>query len=162
MEARRGDCPCPGAVHAVETIDIMAELDLPTAAGAMAAVKEAPPETSAVQAALISAYLPAVIRRWSFMEPDGTGGIHGVPITRANMERLLPWGKGGMVLADRCDTLYSEGLLAPLVALTSISSQDGQTADSTSVIPSSGLPPQTHSGPSLPTSTDGTEYAVPA
>jgi hypothetical protein len=115
-------------------------------------------EEAAVQTALVRAYLPAVIRRWSFIEPDGTGGLRPVPVTRANMDRLIPWPNGGLDLADKCDELYSGALLAPLVARMSKSSQPGPTDDSTSPsLPSGSALPE----PSAPSSDIDTPALIP-
>jgi hypothetical protein len=129
---RAGDCPCPGSPHAVEEVRIIPALDLPMAAGALAAIRLVDSEPALIQAALIRSYLPTVIRSWSFLESDGTGGIRPVPITRDNLERLVPWQKGGLALADACDEQYSDDLLSPLLARPSTLLQAGPMAVSTS------------------------------
>lgn len=161
VEVRTGDCPCPGQPHSVEQIVVAGELDLPTAAGAIAVLRGASDDHAAMQAALIRAYLPAVIRRWSFLEPDGTGGIRPVPVTRPNLERLVPWDKGGLEIVDRVDDLYSGRLLAPLVERTSTPSLPGPTSDSTSPTPASGSSPLAPSEPSSPTDSDGQPSEAP-
>ena len=136
---RSGDCPCPGTPHTDERVTLAPALTLPVASGAFAAYAGAEATVSAQQAALIAAYLPATITAWSFTDERG----QPVPITRENMDRLLPWDKGGLEVANAADGRYSPTLIAPLARLIAMQSPPTPTDSSTSANPASGpLPPE--------------------
>lgn len=157
---RTGDCPCPGTPHLEEHVFLEPALTLPMASGAAAAIRYADPTAAAQQAALISAYLPAAIRSWSFVERDDAGKVRSVPVTRENMDRLLPWDKGGWEVAEQADGLYSEMLLRPLVARLSMLSPAGPMDDSTLPAPSSGSERRKHSKRSSQNGSAGSRSAV--
>jgi hypothetical protein len=171
VEVSCGPCRCPGAVHTLDTVWLKPELDVPLAIAANAAIRSIEvgelsvgEANSEVQYALTGVYLRHSIIRWSFVDEKS----EAIPITNANITRLLPWGNGGGEVAEAADSLYSEALFAPLVEavakaekeaaqtrnreqrrLMKKSSHNGQTGSSTSAIPSSG---PTHLEPSLPSS----------
>ncbi len=163
---RAGDCPCPDAVHTEERVYLEPVLTLPVASGAATAIRYADATASAQQAALINAYLPAAIRSWTFLEAtvqkDGKRLVLPVPVTRENMERLLPWDKGGLEVAEQADGLYSEMLLRPLVARLSMLLPAGPTDDLTRPIPSSGSAHRKHSRRSSQNGSAGNKSAAPA
>lgn len=148
---RTGDCPCPGTPHAEERVTLAPALTLPVASGAMAAWAAADAVLSAQQAAIIAAYLPATITAWTFTDEKS----QPVPITREAMERLLPWDKGGMEVAELADSQYSARLLAPLVERIRRLLPPTPTDDSTSANPSSGETPPEPSGSSSPDDSAG-------
>lgn len=132
-----GACRCAGSPHPSDWVDLEPELTLAMASGALFAMKTADGTNSAQMAAISGAYLPAAIREWSFIEDK-----EPVPITRENMERLIPWDKGGLEVTEQADALYSERLMAPLVKRLSSSAPSGPTEKSTSPIPLSGHTPR--------------------
>lgn len=132
-----GACRCAGSPHPSDTVALEPELTLAMASGALFAMNTADGTSAGQMAALSEAYLPAGIREWSFVDEDGP-----VRITRENMERLIPWDKGGLEVTEKADALYSERLMAPLVRRLPTSAQSGRTARSTSPIPLSGHKPR--------------------
>jgi hypothetical protein len=161
VTVRRGDCPCPGAPHSEEVVTLSEQLTLPIAAGAFIALRNAESNAAAQQAALTEAYLPAAIVSWTFVERTPLGDLGPVEITRESMERLVPWDKGGLEITDRADSLYSERLMTPLVALSQQPSPPGPTADSTSATPASGAPPRAPSRRSSRSDGDTRPFAAP-
>ena len=133
VRVRAGDCPCPGTPHSEEVITFVPELTLPMASGAFAAISNAPADLASMQAALIVGLLPATIEKWTFVDENHAEVEH----TRANLERLLPWDKGGFEVANFADDLYSEALLKPFLVRTQKSSQASPTTLSTSQTPAS-------------------------
>lgn len=134
---------------------------MPVASAAMAAMRWAESTTGAQQAAIIEAYLPASIRSWSFIGEDRKQ----IPVDREEMERLLPWDKGGMDVAEAADGLYSERLMRPLLARIQKLSLPTSTDSSTSATPTSGTPPPDSYEPSSPPDSEedrmpGVLYAV--
>lgn len=77
---------------------------------------------------------------WTFTDETGqpiqiTRGARGEPTpeTSANIERLLPWGRGGSAVAMKTNDLYSEAVLGPLVQQSLNTPPLGRTKGSTSV-----------------------------
>ncbi len=149
VRIRDGDCPCPGTPHDHEEVHLEPELTLPMAHGAMALVATASADSAATMAALSAGFLPAGIRSWTFTDEDGP-----VPVSRENMERLMPWDKGGYEVNEQADALYSERLFAPLAKRLSASVPDGQTERPMSPIPLTGRRPPKSSPPSSPDGSD--------
>lgn len=158
VTVRVGDCPCPGEPHAQETVTLTPTLTLPMASAALAAINAGEATASAMQQGIIEAYLPAGIREWTFTDEQRKP----VPISRDNMERLLPWDKGGMELAEAADALYSETLMRPLVARIERLSEPSPTEPSTPPSPPFGPPPPVRLEPSSPDESAGKLYAVRA
>ena len=183
VEVHVGACRCPGTPHALDTVWLKPELDVPLAIAANAAI-DAPElarrfqagelslaeANSETQYALTGVYLRHSIQRWTFVDEKGDG----ILVTPANITRLLPWGNGGGEVAEMADSLYSGPLFAPLAEavakaekeqaaslnreqrrLMKKSSHNGQTAPSTSANPTSGTKPPEPSAPSLPGSSAG-------
>ena len=111
---RAGDCPCPGTPHTEERIEMIDALTLPIASAALVQMRDAEGELGAQEAAIVTALLPACIESWSFVEanPDGPGTIP-VPVSRENMERLIPWSRGGFEIAEEADSRYGADPDAP-------------------------------------------------
>ena len=172
VEVNVGDCRCPGSPHALDTVWLKPELDVPLAIAANAAIRSievgelsAGEANAEVQYVLTGVYLRHSIVRWTFTDEKGLD----IPITPSNVARLLPWGNGGGEVVEAADNLYSEKLFAPLVAAMAVlekaqeearpptrkSSGNGRTASPTSATPSSGDTPPEPSSPSSPTSSAG-------
>ena len=146
---RQGDCPCPGSPHAEEIVFLEPEATLAISVTSWKALSMAEATIASQYAALVDAFIPLAIRSWSFIQadPDG-GGVRSVRVNRANAERLIPWDKGGYEVAERCDSLYSGRVTAPLAARLRRHLPTGQTADSTSPNPTLGDDPPTPLRPS--------------
>lgn len=151
VPVRKGDCPCPGTPHEEEFVELEPLLSLPLASAALAAANVGEKTLAGMQAALIGAYLPGGIRAWSFVE--GKPPLP-VPITRENMERLIPWDRGGLEVSERADELYSPTLTAPLARRMQKASEPGPTEPSTSPSLPSGDATQPSSTPSSPAPLD--------
>jgi hypothetical protein len=153
-----GACRCPGAPHDSDWVDLEPELTLAMASGALFAMRLAGDTASDQMAAISSSYLPSGIRDWAFTNEDESP----VPINRDNMERLIPWDKGGSEVVEQADALYSERLMAPLVRRLSISPKRGRTAKRMSPIPLSGHKRRKSSPPSSPDASDTPQSAAQA
>lgn len=143
LTVRAGACPCPGTPHAVEQIYLEPELSLPLAAAGMASLTGTA-TVADVEAQLVEAFLPRAIRSWSFLEygePDAEGQrpLQPVPISRANLDQLLPFDQGGYELIERIGELYMARFMRPLVARMSTFSQPTSMDESMSASPPSGL-----------------------
>ena len=158
IRVRDGDCPCPGRPHEVEIVTLLPKLTLPIASAALAAMNNAAGNVAAMQGAIVSAYLPAAITEWTFLDEDRKP----VEITQDNLELLLPWDRGGLDVSEACDALYSETLMRPLVARFQRLSQAGSTESSTSPsLPDGYTPPPPLRQFSLMNSEDGKPSEVP-
>lgn len=158
---RVGECPCPNTPHSEEHVYLEPELTLPMAGAATAALRWADDTVADKQAALIQAYFPSAIRSWTFLELGEGKRLEPVPVTRANMERLLPWDKGGFEVIDQADTLYSAALMRPLVKRISKLSERGRTGSSTSRTKGSGSRPRKQSAPSSQNGSAGKPFVAP-
>lgn len=160
VRVREGDCPCPDTPHEVEVIELEPEITLPMGSAAVFAIRlateESPGDTAAMMAAIAQVYLPLGIRSWTFTEEDGSP----VKRTRENLERLIPWDKGGMEVTERADSLYAEKLMTPLVRRFSPSVRVGRTGKRTSPIPLRGPRPPKSSTPSSLDGSDGRRSAA--
>lgn len=84
-----------------------------------------------IEKAMGSAYIAYGVTRWNFLNDDGTP----IDLTPDNAVRALPWDKGGALVAERADDLYSPAVTAPLLARQRQLSAPGPTASSTSRTP---------------------------
>lgn len=156
-----GGCRCPGSPHTTDTVELRPEITNPMGIAALYVINTGTTEgkTEAdLRGELAQVYLHQGIIAWTFTDAEH----RPVPITPANIDRLLPFHRGGMKVAQEADRLYSEDLLGPLAAPTSTSSPPTSTDDSTSATPPPGSPPLTPSRRSSRTSTDGRLSGVPA
>lgn len=165
---REGDCPCPGAPHTEEHVYLEPTLSLRLGSAATAAWASAESTIAAQQAALTEAYLPLAIVRWSFVERDtdklelDPKATRPVAINRENMERLIPWHKGGFAVANEADRLYSKDWIAPLELAISRLSAPTPTDASTSQSQRPGSTPPTPLMPSSQNGSAGKRSAAPA
>jgi hypothetical protein len=93
------------------------------------------------------------VERWTLVDETGEAR----PANRANVKAFMSDFGVAFLVADAAATLYSEAILSPLVARTSASSLDGQTARSTSASSPSSPKRRSPQGPSSP----GTSEASP-
>jgi hypothetical protein len=52
------------------------------------------------------------IADWTFVDEDGDR----IPVSESAAYNLLPWVKGGRLVADKADDLYAQDVLAPFLA----------------------------------------------
>ena len=92
------------------------------------AVAKADYDPALLEVLLGRVFIEEGITDWTFVDEDGDQ----LSVTPANIERLLPWGKGGSLVAERANDLYGEAILAPLVKRSLSTSGLGPTNGSTS------------------------------
>ena len=122
-----GHCACPGTPHAGgDEASLLPRLSYEGGAAAERTVNRViGTDPEAVATALCRVYIEHQVSGWNLTDADGAP----VPFTAALL--LSDWTTSRLV-AEAADGLYSEGLLAPLVAAVSTSSPPSQTAPSTS------------------------------
>ena len=161
---RAGDCPCPGTPHTEERILLRDEASLALSIYAYKMLANTEGDWRAKEASLIAAYIPRGIEAWTFLDQNG----EAVPITQENAERLMPWDKGGYLVMEKANDLYSDRVLGPWMTAflarqkesesspqMNSSSPTGPKDESTSATPQPGssLPPPSRR--SSRTSSDG-------
>ena len=154
------------------TVYLIPTLSVPMAAGALAAMEGTPATEGSMQATLIAVFLQPVPRGavagWTFREkpdplPSDWDGLPApVPVTDDNIARLLPWGDGGMEVAEKCNELYAGDLFRPLLARQQKSSPPGPMDHLTPATPRRGSKHPKRSRPSSPNGTAGMQSVVPA
>jgi len=130
-----------------EHLDFRAAL---TARNTMMLVKTEDPDATVADmlAALTETYLLVGIESWSLVDAKGKP----IEATKAAIrEHLFSRPDIAMGVGNAADGLYSQAVIAPLVALASRSSPSTSTDESTSVTKHSS-PPRKPSRPSLPSS----------
>lgn len=150
-----GGCRCPGTPHPSDWVELAPAPSVALGIAALYVIRASENEAD-LRGALAGVYLRNGIVAWSFVDEDR----RPVKVAPDAIERLLPFADGGLLVADAADALYSNEVLRPLVARSSISSPDGPTAASTSPSPSTGTSLPTDSSPSSPSVTDGTPSEV--
>lgn len=124
-----GPCGCPSTPHADgDEVYLLPRLTLKGGAAAEAALRaalDAGGDPKGIEASLGEVYIRHQVAGWNLTGDDGA------PLPWSPDLLLSDWSACRPVL-DKADGLYSEALLAPLVATVSTSSQGGQTAPSTS------------------------------
>ena len=93
--------------------------------GAIAVSEDNP---ARLEAMLGRVFIEEGITGWTFTE-DGDP----VSVTPASIERWLPWARGGALVSERANDLYSEAVLSPLRARFLLAQKRGPTSVLTSV-----------------------------
>ena len=93
--------------------------------GAIAVSEDNP---ARLEAMLGRVFIEEGITGWTFTE-DGDP----VRVTPASIERWLPWARGGALVSERANDLYSEAVLSPLRARFLLAQKRGPTSVLTSV-----------------------------
>ncbi len=159
VEVRAGDCPCPGHPHDVETVTLEVGEDggatLALSIYAYKMLANAEGTWQAKESALVASYIPKAIIAWSFEDEQG----HMVDINRQNAERLIPWDKGGHVVMERANELYSNRIIAPFLPKPSLSST--QTASPSSQLSSGSSPTGPEESSTSPTQPSSSSPPVP-
>lgn len=159
-----GDCRCPGSPHPVDWVDLVPQPSVPLGAAVMSILANAGIDEAILQGRLATVYLAFGIRAWSFVDERGSP----VPIRPTEegwsetVDRLLPWHQGGGEVANAADELYSDKILRPLMSRSSMRSQGGRMAGSTSPTRPSGSTRRKQRRPSSRTATAGTLSVVSA
>lgn len=105
-----GECLCPGTPH--PDGDVVYLSPALSAAGGMAAqgaIADAESDSIRLQELLWRVYRDHGVVGWNLLDEDG----EPVPLTQANKETGLPYGKGGRLVGDAADSLYVDDVLAP-------------------------------------------------
>ena len=127
-----------------QKVTLRPEVSIPLGIAALSVIKQGGSQ-AVIEAGLAEVYLHFGIEDWTFP----------VPVTPENIERLLPYSRGGLEVAERADALYSETVMRPLVARLSALSNAGRQASTTRPIPLRGSRRPTRSGPSSRSGTAG-------
>ena len=151
-----GPCRCPGAPHGEDTVSLAAKPTIALGIAAMYAIRVSENEAD-LRGQLAEVYLRNGIVAWTFVDAER----NAVPVTSESIERLLPFGDGGLIVAEAAGDLYSAEVLRPLVERRNAASQDGPTEPSTSAPPPAGPSARKVSRRSSPTASDGTPSEVP-
>ena len=93
--------------------------------GAIAVSEDNP---ARLEAMLGRVFIEEGITGWTFTEDDKP-----VLVTPASIERWLPWARGGALVSERANDLYSEAVLSPLRARFLLAQKRGPTSVLTSV-----------------------------
>ncbi len=140
---------------------LVPSLTVPMAAGLLASLEGTPATEGSIQASLVAGYLqPAprgAIVSWTLVDEK----MQPEPLTDESIARRLPWGSGGMEVAEKCNDLYAGDLFRPLALRRSKSSPPGQTGPSISATPKSGSRRPKPSQRSSPNGEAGMTSVVP-
>jgi hypothetical protein len=105
-----GACRCPGAPHADgDVVFLDTELSTPAGIAAQAGLNDGA-SWEERYTGLVMGLMRFSVRDWTFRDEDGL-----VPITPANVDRMLPWLKGGKEVAAACVNLHQATVLTPFV-----------------------------------------------
>ena len=125
-----GACRCIGGPHTSgDEVYLAPEASMTLGLRSNGAIGAAANDAARLETLLGRVFIEEGISGWTFVE----NGLP-VPVTPANIERLLPWGRGGSDVSERANDLYSEAVLAPLVRRSQSTRQPGPTSVLTSVI----------------------------
>ena len=107
-----GKCLCPGTPHPDgDVVYLTAQLSAPGGMAAQGAITDGFDDAVKLQELLWRIYRDHGIVSWNLVDEDG----ESVPLTPANIEMALPYGKGGRAVADAADDLYNEDVLGPFL-----------------------------------------------
>jgi hypothetical protein len=137
-----GACRCPGTPHEDgDVVRLDAELSTPAGIAAQAALSQGG-NWEDLYAGMLMGLMRHSVREWTLADDDGP-----IPVNPQNVEKHLPWLRGGKEVAGMAAELYAQTILTPFVAAskaskngtktrTTSSSPDGSTAtESTSPTP---------------------------
>jgi hypothetical protein len=151
-----GPCRCPKTPHPDgDVVFLYPEIPLALGVAGMAVLR-AGGGVAAVYGGLADVYLQLGIADWTFVDAKG----QPEPVIAPNIARLLPFGNGGLTVADAADDLYGKDLLRPLVRERSERSSPTSTATSTSANRGSGRKNRTPSERSSRNGTHGKPSGV--
>ena len=107
-----GPCLCPDTPHpGGDVVYLTAQLSAQGGMAAQGAIADGFDDAVRLQELLWRIYRDHGIVSWNLLDEDG----EPVPLTPSNIERALPFGKGGRAVADAADDLYNADVLAPFL-----------------------------------------------
>lgn len=122
-------CYCPGTPHGDGDVVYLAPaLSMAGGMAAQAAAVEGLTDSIRLQELLATIWLRHGVVGWNLLDEDGKA----LSLDPATIDRALPYGKGGRLVAEKADDLYAEDILAPLVKWSENISRGGPTVASTS------------------------------
>lgn len=130
-----GECRCSGLPdpHPHDEVYLAPEASFDLGMAANGAIAAAGDDAAAFQILVGTAFIEYGIMGWNLSEiVEGREQI--VPVNLVNIRRLLPWGRGGRLVAERANELYGDTVITPLVERSLSASLNGLTAGSTSPI----------------------------
>lgn len=105
-----GACRCPGAPHEDgDVVSLDTELSTPAGIAAQAALSQGG-SWEDLYAGMLMGLMRHSVRAWTFRDEDGP-----VPVSPANVEKHLPWLRGGREVAGMAAELYAQTILTPFV-----------------------------------------------
>ena len=131
-----GPCRCIGRADASpvhpdgDEVYLAPEASMTCGLRANGAITAAGGDVSILEPTMARIFIDEGIVGWTFVDEDGDP----IPVTPGSIDRLLPWGRGGAIVSERANDLYSGAILDPLVRRLSATRRPGPTGDSTSVI----------------------------
>lgn len=125
-------------------VELHPKVTIPIGIAALSVIKQGGGQ-AVIEAGLAEVYLRYGIARWSF--PDA--------VTPEAIATRLPYGAGGLEVAEAADALYSEDVIRPLALRLARSLPSTPPPRSTSASSRTGSKHQTHSGRSSRNGTAG-------
>lgn len=135
IEVPVGACRCEGTPHSEDIVYLAPELSMSgglAVEAAMSSATTAEGQTLAVSLALVHHNIVG----WTFVDGNGLS----VPVTPGNVDRLLPYARGGELVANKAAGLYLEDAVAPLAQRLRPRSQPSRTNGQTRPILASHAP----------------------
>ena len=123
-----GACRCIGGAHTTDTVTLAPEASMTLGLRGKGAIAAAGNDAARLESMLARVFIDEGIIGWTFVDAEG----QPEPVNHDNVERLLPWGRGGAEVSERANDLYSEAVLGPLVRRSQSTPPPGQTVVSTS------------------------------
>lgn len=104
-----GACRCPGAPHADgDVVSLDTELSTPAGIAAQAGLMNGGEAWEDRYAAMLMGLVRHSVREWTLRDENGP-----IPVTPANVEKHLPWLRGGREVAGVVAELYQNTILTP-------------------------------------------------
>lgn len=105
-----GACRCPGAPHeGGDVVSLDAELSTPAGIAAQAALTQGG-SWEDLYAGMLMGLVRHSVREWTLRDEDGP-----IPVTPSNVEKHLPWLRGGKEVAGMAAEMYAQTILTPFV-----------------------------------------------
>ena len=127
-----GPCRCIGGADTLhpkgDEVYLAPEASMTLGLRSNGAIAVSEDDPARLEAMLGRVFIEEGITGWTFTE-DGDP----VSVTPASIERWLPWGRGGALVSERANDLYSEAVLSPLQARFLLAQKRGPTSVLTSV-----------------------------
>jgi hypothetical protein len=105
-----GACRCPGAPHEDgDVVSLTTELSTPAGIAAQAALMEGD-SWEERYSGMVMGLMRFSVREWTFRDDDGP-----IPVNPTNVDKMLPWLKGGKEVAAAVTDLFQADILTPFV-----------------------------------------------